>query len=311
MSKYLKRLHDIQTWLRTEPLGISDILKRLEHQEMKVSRRQLNRDFSAIESMLEDEERLTHFFKAGQKYFYIHTKTPFKSERTAIETTEIYHTHFYNQILTDEIQFNLELIQSAIKEQKRLKIKLIKDDETSQNLDVDTENVVVCPVKIIYHRNSYYLACFNSKFKKVEVFGLRQLQKIESGKAFNNFKVLEERVIIELKTRFGVTKNINDKVYNIEIKFTPVLGRFIENHHWHESQNIKSVNGDYILYLKCGINRELMGWLFQWMYNVKIVKPLLLKQLYKKTLQESEMLVKDKTPFVYRNIFTDKFDGKL
>ncbi|QTY26645.1 hypothetical protein [Flavobacterium sp. CS20] len=126
MSKYLKRLHDIQTWLRAEPLGISDILKRLENQDLEVSRRQLNRDLSAIQSMLEDKERLTHFFKAGQKYFYIHIATPFKSERIAIETTEIYHTNFYNQILTDEIQFNLELIQTAIKEQKRLKIKLIK-----------------------------------------------------------------------------------------------------------------------------------------------------------------------------------------
>ncbi len=311
MSKYLKRLQDIKNWLRAEPIGIIDILKRLEAQDMKVSRRQLNRDFSAIQAMLENQETLTHFFKAGQKYFYIHTKTAFKSERTALETTEIYHTNFYNQILTDEIQFNLKLIQTAIKEQKRLKIKLIKDDETSQNLDVDTENVVVCPVKIVYHRNSYYLACFNAELNEVEVFGLRQLKKIETGKTFNDFKVLEEKVKEELKTRFGVTKNINDKVYDIEIKFTPVLGRFIENHHWHDSQKIKSVNGDYILYLKCGINRELMGWLFQWMYNVKIAKPLLLKQLYKKTLKESEMLTKDKTPFVYRNIFTKKFDGKL
>ncbi|QTY26775.1 WYL domain-containing protein [Flavobacterium sp. CS20] len=213
--------------------------------------------------------------------------------------------------LISYIQFNLELIQTAIKEQKRLKIKLIKDDETSDNLDVDTENVVVCPVKMVYHRNSYYLACFNAELKEVEVFGLRQLKNIELGKPFNNFKLLENQVKKELKTRFGVTKNINNKVYDIEIKFTPVLGRFIENHHWHESQKFKSVNGDYILYLKCGINRELMGWLFQWMYNVKIVKPLLLKQLYKKTLKESELIIKDQNPFVYRNIFTDKVDSRL
>ncbi len=311
MSKYLKRLHDIKHWLKAEPKSINDMLNLLDAQNRSVSKRQLSRDFKAIQSMLEDDETLSHFFKDGKKYFYIHTSTPFKSERAAIATTEIYHTHFYNQILTDRIQFNLYLIQQAIKEQKKLIIKLIKDDETCQNLDVDTENVVVCPVKIVYHRNSYYLACFNAKFKEVEVFGIRQLQNIALDKAFHNFKALEKRVKNELKTRFGVTKNINDKVYDIEIKFTPVLGRFIENHHWHESQNIKSVKGDYILYLKCGINRELLGWLFQWMYNVKIVKPLLLKQLYKKTLKESQLIISDTTPFVYRNIFTDKYDSKL
>lgn len=311
MSKYLKRLQDIKAWLTVEPLGISDILKRLETQDMKVSRRQLNRDFSAIQLMLENQETLTHFFKTGKKYFYIRTITAFKSDRTTIETTEIYHTNFYNQTLSDRIHYNLEVIQEAIKQQKTIKIKLIKDDETSQNLDIDTENVVVCPVKIVYHRSSYYLACFNTGLNEVEVFGIRQLHNIELDKAFNNFYTLEKQVLKELQTRFGVTKNINDKIYDIEIKFTSVLGRFIENHHWHDSQKIKSANGDYILYLKCGINRELMGWLFQWMYNVKIVKPLLLKKLYKKTLKESELVVKGKKPFVYRNIFTENFDDKL
>ncbi|QTY26773.1 hypothetical protein [Flavobacterium sp. CS20] len=104
MSRYLERLQDIKAWLKAESIGIGDILKRLEAQDMKVSRRQINRDFSAIQSMLEDSEMLKHFYKDGQKYFYIHTATPFKSERVAIETTEIYHTNFYNQILTDEIQ---------------------------------------------------------------------------------------------------------------------------------------------------------------------------------------------------------------
>ena len=33
------------------------------------------------------------------------------------------------------------------------------------------------------------------------------------------------------------------------------------------------------MYLNCGINRELIGWIFQWMSNVKVIKPEILKEL--------------------------------
>ncbi|NBC57160.1 MAG: WYL domain-containing protein [Bacteroidetes bacterium] len=310
MSNYLKRLKHISRWLKVEPVSINDILKRLESKGMAVSRRQLHRDLGALQPMLDDYESLNSFFKAGKKFFYIQNSL-FKSESPEADATEIYHTNFYKQNITHHIQSNLKLTRKAITERKSLKIKLIKDDETSDNTDIDARNIVVCPIKIVYHRGSYYLACFNDKSKQIEIFGLRQLKNLELGKVFDNFKVHEKQVLKELKTRFGVTKNINNKVYDIELKFTPVLGRFIENHHWHTTQKIKCVDGDYVMNLKCGINRELMGWLFQWMYNVKIVKPRILKNIYQKTLEETKLLFNDERPFVYRNIFIEKIDDKL
>ena len=55
--------------------------------------------------------------------------------------------------------------------------------------------------------------------------------------------------------------------------------------------------------LECGINRELLGWLFQWMYNIKIIEPPLLKDYYYKTLQEIMNVNQTKNPLVYKNIF--------
>ncbi|MET4080671.1 putative DNA-binding transcriptional regulator YafY [Pedobacter sp. UYP30] len=38
--------------------------------------------------------------------------------------------------------------------------------------------------------------------------------------------------------------------------------------------------------MECGINLELVGWLFQWMGNVKIVEPTILKDLYQQQLDK-------------------------
>ena len=57
------------------------------------------------------------------------------------------------------------------------------------------------------------------------------------------------------------------------------------------------------MYLTCGINRELIGWLCQWMYNIKIIAPAVLKTHYTKALQKMSQNHQKETPLVYRNIF--------
>lgn len=306
MSQYLVRLRCILTLLKAEPNDISGIMAFLESKNIRLSNRQLNRDLNALQYILEAGEELKHFYDSGHKYFYIYTSKDLDIAKTKTDAAEFHHTHFYKQTITDEIQINIKKIKKAISQRTSLTIQLIKDDETGDNLDLDTLDVKLCPIKIIYHRSSYYLAAYDRKLKEVGIFGLRQLKTISLGKSFRNYDDLLVEVENELKNRFGVTKNINDSIYDIEIKFTPVLGRFIENHQWHHSQKIKKVKDFHIMYLRCGINRELMGWLFQWMYNAKVIKPKLLKQLYIKTLKESQHVIKDKKPFVYRNVFTDK-----
>lgn len=58
--------------------------------------------------------------------------------------------------------------------------------------------------------------------------------------------------------------------------------------------------------IKCGINRELLGWLFQWMYNVRILEPAILQKYHDKTLDEMIVNRKSKKSLVYRNIFEPK-----
>lgn len=240
----------------------------------------------------------------GMKHFYIKRSSEPNSKPFGFDSVYIDSSRFYYQNLDSKKIKALEKIETGIYQRKSLEIELVKDDETGHNLDLDAAKLIVCPIKLILHRASYYLACLNCKTEAVEVYGIRQLGQINLSKSFSDFQDMRRLVDQELDKRFGVTKNIDDQVYDIEIEFASSTGRFIEDHFWHSSQKITKTNGTYLMSMRCGINRELMGWLFIWMYNARIKQPPLLKELYKKALKECETTIEEETPLVYRNIFS-------
>ncbi len=58
--------------------------------------------------------------------------------------------------------------------------------------------------------------------------------------------------------------------------------------------------------LQCGINREFIGWIFYWMYNVKIIESSILIDYYHRTLEEINIVNSTDYPLVYRNNFNPK-----
>ena len=86
----------------------------------------------------------------------------------------------------------------------------------------------------------------------------------------------------EMDNRFGITANMDHEIYDIEIEFSEFTGKFITHNFWHHSQSItQQENGNYQMKLRCGINRELVGWIFQWMSNARVIKPQILQSLVK------------------------------
>jgi predicted DNA-binding transcriptional regulator YafY len=88
-------------------------------------------------------------------------------------------------------------------------------------------------------------------------------------------------------------------VYSITLEFSSSTGQFIKQYFWHSSQTFKEQNGKIIMQLQCGINRELIGWLFMWMYNVKVIEPLILKEYYTKSLKKNTEVNNEVQPLVY------------
>lgn len=303
MSDYLKRLSYLKSTLKADAYTSSDLVDLLCEEGFTVSKRQMQRDLISLHDILSEDEKLNTYFQEGSKYFYIKALTNISHDTSGGNSNSAVNTEFYTQYLTPSKLKTIEVIEEALFQKKRLEISLVKDDLTGDNLELDSHESTVCPIELIYHRNSYYLGCYNLTKKRIDIYGITQLEQIKLGPTYSGYKDYKKILDLELNKRFGVTKNIDDKVYDIEIEFTSATGRFIEDHHWHPTQKVIKSKGNYILTLQCGINRELIGWIFLWMYNVKILNPPKLKSLYEKTLQECQLTSKGETPFVYRNIF--------
>ena len=120
---------------------------------------------------------------------------------------------------------------------------------------------------------------------------------------FDNRLLLDE-MDKELMKRFGITENINNEIYNIEIEFTELTGTFVKNQFWHPTQKFTVLeNGNYLMKLHCGINRELVGWIFQWMSNVRVLKPEILKDAVLSKYRDVLDSYSDDAPLVSNNSF--------
>ena len=198
---------------------------------------------------------------------------------------------------------NRALIQEAISKNNMLLIRNLKNDETGDNFSFTSKKIQIIPVLIIFHRNNYYVGGYNLTQDNVVIYGVRQMEDVtilpKKCKPNDYFNLVSK----EMASRFGVTKNINPNVYTIQIEISTVLSEFIQNHTWHHSQQFEKKKGKTLLTLTCGINRELLGWFLQWMYNIKIVEPKIVRTYYEKTIKEVMSVHNNKKLLVYKNIF--------
>lgn len=301
--KQLERLLFLIKALKEKPCTTHELFAQLSEQKCNISIRQLQRDFKDIALLLSDNDTLKSYRKDKLKYFFIEIS---ESDFTSANESKTYkNTNFYVQSKSKNTNFNLNAIENAIKESKSIVISDIKNDETGDNNNFETKNIFFQPIQIIIHRDSYYVGGYNIVKKCIQIFGINQIEKVTLS---NQSELLAERSKMfdeELNKRFGVSKNINEHTYKIVLEFSSVLAAFMKNHHWHATQKFSKKNGNTLMFLECGINRELLGWLFQWMYNIRVVEPEILKFYYEKTLNEIQNSNNSKTTLVHRNLFND------
>lgn len=229
-----------------------------------------------------------------------------KNEITKGNSQQLINTHFYE--ITKDIVFNTNIDELiwAITNKKHIHILELINDYTVDNHVFKTEKIDFAPVSILYHRGTFLVAGIENHKQEIVIYEIGQLKKIRILDKGYNYEQLSKKIKTELDKRFGITKNINNAVYDIKIEFTSVTGTLVSKYFWHHSQHFEKTKGNHIMTMKCGINRELLGWLFQWMYNVNIIEPAILQKYYDKTLDEMIANRKSKKPFVYRNIFEPK-----
>lgn len=298
--KKSKRISILLNQLKESKLSAYDLHTIFKNKNINISIRQIQRDIHELENYLDKTEILDKV-KSEKKIFYFISK---KSKLNADKLNSI-ETFFYYPI-ENEIDTSINLFDTAINQRSAIIIRLIKNDLTGDNSNFEFEPFIFYPISIINHRNIKYIGGWNPQKKQIQIFGINQISEFSiEDKKFKMNKI-KQKFHEELDKRFGVTKNIDENVYEIKIELSKVLANFIKSHYWHKTQKIIIKDNKTFLFLKCGINRELLGWLFQWMYNIRVIEPKILKDYYEKTIKEIQNNSVSKTPLVYRNIFIEK-----
>ncbi len=303
--KQIHRIAKIIKVLKEKRLSAEEIKSICSETNEEVSIRQIQRDINDVSVFLNDEEYV-NLTKENKTVYYCILKKQNDLNQSKTINDVVFKTKFYTQIYTENMLKNLSIIEQAVLNNNNIIIQSIKNDETGDNANFVSEEFSFYPLQIINHRETNYIGGWNPKKKLVQIFGVNQLVNISQGDTAFSQKKLKIVFENELKNRFGVTKNINEEVYNIKIEMSTVLADFIKSHYWHESQKFTRKNNIVILHLKCGINRELMGWLFQWLYNIRILEPKILEDYYHKTVDEIQKNSTSDKMLVYRNLFEEK-----
>lgn len=295
------RLRLVYTTLKTKPFSLDELTELYVASGYLKSRRQIQRDLKEVALFFQEKESIKTFYVLKEKYFHI--QSSLDSIDGANESPILHHTGFNLPKSKPIASSNRAIIQEAITKNNLILIRNLKNDETGDNFSFITKKIQIIPVTLVFHRNNYYVGGYNVTQNRVVFYGVRQMEGVTILPETCKTDDYSNLVSKELASRFGVTKNINSNIYTIQIEISNVLSEFIQNHTWHHSQQFEKKKGKILLTLTCGINRELLGWLLQWMYTIKIIEPKILRTYYEKTIKEVLAVHDAKKSLLYKNIF--------
>lgn len=197
----------------------------------------------------------------------------------------------------------LEGLLWSIRSHRQLVIKRAAYDITSLSRSVNFP-LTFLPLKLVYHRGVVHLGGFDKESQKLILLALSQITEYRLTNQPFRHESLLSHFETEMENRFGITENMNSEVYDVKLEFSEALGCFIKDNYWHPTQQMQQQkNGNFIMTMRCGINRELVGWIFMWMTNVRVISPPKLKECvmakYREVVDDYE---KDK-PLVSNNSF--------
>lgn len=300
--KQTQRIKHLYDSLIVSKLSYNQLLKCFKEKNVTLGLRQLQRDIKELESLLGYNEELIKTRGVNKEL-----ELQIKKRIEGHPFFSITESGYSNLVNTEDIQDKLAFFDKAIINKVLVSIGKLELDPTSHNADFKIKSITVFPISIIHHRSSYYLGVYNIKKNNYAIFDIQHIGRYKLGRRPSDFNY--KTIITGFKKytngHFGVTKNIDDNIYKITLEFSMVTGTYVKNFNWHHSQKFKRKDKTIIMTLKCGINRELVGWIFSWMYNVRIIEPPELKAYYNKTIKEIQQVDK-KDMLLYRNIFVEK-----
>jgi hypothetical protein len=215
-------------------------------------------------------------------------------------------TDYTDASSTDAEHSILEEMMEAIQSHRKIRVDEFTWDVKFLPEGFETA-MMVLPLRLLHHFGLIYVCVYVEEIDKISILPITGIISM----SVTTFTFAPAQFYCRLKqyldTTFGIIANYDDTVYNIEIEFTGTTGHYIEVMNWHSSQSFEhTTNGNIILRLRCGINRELIGFVLYYLNNARVLKPAKLKGMVVEKLKQTLNNYSPENELVYETNICEK-----
>ena len=225
-----------------------------------------------------------------------------KFEKLSIANNLLFNsTNFFEYVHDLTEHHLLENIIWAIQNHRKLVVDKNSHESTCLQRDYGFPTLL-CPLTLSNHRGAIYISFYEERSKDYFFLALYQLINVELTNLTFNRKKLEKGLSIYQSSIFGVTANIDNKMYHILIETTHDIGESFVKYKCHESQKIEFTrSGKTQLKFYFGIFRDLVSYVAMLFDKIKVVKPIKINNLVLKNLIDTYNFYLSKVSVIENN----------
>ena len=210
----------------------------------------------------------------SNKYFKSHIKN-------------VYSVHDWNKTQNSTLFYNIEIIDDAISENKKIRFDYNKYGEDKKLHRSATH--IVSPYQMILHNQRYFLMAYHKKWQHIRYFRLDRITNIE----------LSEETATPLRTIDGYKNGIDYKQFSSALPYMfsdePQSVTFSIDGEWMLDQivdwfgfNFKTERKDGQILITVNVSLDAMEyWAMQYLNNVEILSPGSLRKRIAKNVQKA------------------------
>lgn len=144
------------------------------------------------------------------------------------------------------------------------------------------------PIALTHFFQNQYLIAYNLEtrdYQNLEWYSIIKCEPIEHNVSIDTVALMSE-FKLTYQERFGLSKNYDNKIYTVRLKFTKPVGHYVQCYHWHHSQTFAEGIEEVFMSLSCALNLDLVKFVCNWLDDVEVLSPIILIDLVKKYAQK-------------------------
>ena len=202
------------------------------------------------------------------------------------KTTDIARTN------NNEVFYNIEMINEAMKQNKRIGFNYLEYDKHG-NLRTRFNNYqyIVSPYYLVNNFGKYYLLCnYREKYAAIQIFRLDMMVNLEIKE---DWAIKPLKSLQGIEPNFSITEYLNDHIYMLGgevVKAKLLIEKEFAVQYvmdWFSNNVELDMEGDNIIAYVKSNEKALIYWIMQYGENIKLLGPSSLVEKLKATIHSS------------------------